>query len=125
MTRRGIVAGCALLMFTGCTQTDPLDVAESVVLLDSSLPIGAHLDAAVRFLESRRNPYHVFSPSECDGFVIEPRLKCRGGSGVLATIGENLWSWRHPFYDPDLRVFLAFDGDERLADRITFLEGGD
>jgi hypothetical protein len=78
----------------------------------------------VRVLEEHRMVHQVFPRTQCDGFVFEPRLRCQGGPGVVATVLNDINPW-NPFYSPDVRVFLAFDDSENLRESTLYTEGGD
>lgn len=121
-----LVAAAILVMslIPGCSANFDDDLANGQRFLDANLPIGTGLQDAVRILEAKEILDVRFTPAECDGFVFDPSLRCRGGSGVVATVAGNINPW-NPFYSPSLRVFLAFDANETLRERLLYIEGGD
>lgn len=117
---------CAVLVFiTGCAAPFVAEKNDARDFLDESLPIGTHRNTAVSFLRTREFHFNMFTPAQCQGFVVGPRFQCRGGSALFVTLEPEIWSWRSPFYHPALQSFLAFDADERLVESIVFLEGRD
>jgi hypothetical protein len=125
VARTTLAAFLALLSAVGCGEPYRSKQLEAENFIVESIPIGTRRETVLRTLRVRQVAFALIQPADCDGFVYERRFACRGGSAMFVTNEINLWSWREPLSTPNLRTFLAFDPEEKLADYTIFLDGFD